>query len=255
MNVKELFYSIFPSPSKYLTYKKGNSPIILSAPHGGGIIPRGVPHRTYGNRGKDSYTRSLIQKVIYNLSIEPYYIYSDIHRKIVDLNRNINEGAQGGDVAKSVWNLWHKTLYSYLNDVRANYGRGLYIDIHSHDKSRNFEIGIDLTASKYLKLKNRKITRANSSLYPLVKRGIVSEYDLIFGGLGIASSFERNGYKVLVPKNDSSYLNGGYNIIKHRGNGIGAIQIECPIDVLREDLDGVASTITGAINLINRNYL
>lgn len=252
--IKDLFYSIFPDTNKYLTYRTGNCPIILSAPHGGGIIPSGISQRTYGNRGKDSYTRRLIQRVIELLPEKPYYIYSNIHRKIVDLNREILEGAQGNKVAEGVWNLWHKTLRSYLQDVRRIYNKGLYIDIHSHNEDDEFEVGYGLPVKDYLSILNGKPTKKRSYMYSLKEVG-KNEYSILFGEHSFPNVLTMHEYKVEVPKSDKSFLNGGYNSKIYHGKGIGSFQIECPIQVLKYDLDGVAQAITNGILVFQERFL
>src|SRR3990172_12176611 len=112
---RDLFYSIFPNKSNYLTYRTGNSPIILSAPHGGNVRPISIPRRKYGNRSRDTYTRRLIQKVIELLDEKPYFIYANIHRSRVDLNRDLEEAAQGNKKAKEIWENWNMSLGEFRN--------------------------------------------------------------------------------------------------------------------------------------------
>ncbi len=252
--VRDLFYSIFPNKEKYLTYKLGNSPIILSAPHGGDIKPTDIPYRTYGNRSRDTYTRRLIQGIDAGLVYKPYFIYADIHRSRVDLNRDIAEAAQGNPKAEKIWYDWNKFLSTSKSEVEKRFGRGLYIDIHSHNNSDKFQIGYGLKVIDYLDLRGGWEIKKHSTMYPLVRDGY-TEKNLLFGTYSFPDSITSSGYKVLVPEKEEQYLNGGYNIHKYHGNGIGAIQIECPIPVLKNDLDGVIKALINAINSFERRFL
>lgn len=252
--IRDLFYSVFPDGKKYLTYSKGNSPILLSAPHGGGIIPAGVSQRTYGNRGRDSYTRRLIQRVIELLPDKPYYIYSDIHRKIVDLNREIKEAAQSNRLSEDIWNLWHTYLRTYSTEIINNYGKCLYIDIHSHNKHDEFEIGYGLPVKDYLAIMNGKPTRKRSYMYSLKEIGS-SEFPTLFGEHSFPNVLTLFDLKVSVPHDDKHFLNGGYNTKTYHGKGIGSFQIECPISVLKYDLESVAQAITNGIIIFQERFL
>ncbi len=251
---RDLFYSIFPNKNSYLTSGMGNSPIILSAPHGGNIKPIDIPYREHGNRSRDTYTRTLIQAIVKLLSEKPFYIYANIHRSRVDLNRDIDEAAQGNNKAIEIWKSWNNTLGNFQARVKSVYSKGLYIDIHSHNNSHKFEIGYGLTVSDYLDLKGGwEITR-HSTLFPLATQEI-KEKNLCFGYNSVPYTLESFGYDILVPENDDEYLNGGRNSKVFHGNGIGSIQIECPIPVLKDDLDGVAKALASSINSFRKSFL
>lgn len=249
--VKDLFYSYFPSNKKYLTFSIGETNIILSAPHGGGIRPVGSVERTYGNRSKDIYTRRLIQRIIELSKKRPYYIYADIHRSIVDLNRNIEEAAQGNPLAEDIWGVWNATLGQYTNSVEKLYRRGLYIDIHSHDLNSMFELGYGLKVRDYINIKNGLETDAKSTMYSKN----FDQKELLFGDHSFEHNLEFYEYKVLTPISDDKYLNGGWNIRRNHGSAIQALQIECPIQVLRRDLEGVARAITNSIEIFKERFL
>lgn len=254
MTVRDLYYSFFPETKKYLEFRKGNTNLLLSAPHGGNIRPRTIPNRTYGNRSGDTYTRRLIKKIIKNLEEKPYYVYADIHRSKVDLNRDIEEAAQGNMVMESVWREWNKIISMYLGGIKLRYFKGLYIDIHSHNKSDNFELGYGISVADYWNIKENKSPKKHSTLFQLANER-VNETDLLFGEFSFDSTLRSYDYKVLSPKSDDTYLNGGRNINKYSKNGIGTIQIECPIPVLKKDLNNIALVITEAIENFKYNLM
>lgn len=249
---RDLFYSVFPNSIKYLTYGVGNIPIILSAPHGGGIKPLSIPYRKYGNRGRDSYTRRLIQKVI-ELLDKPYYVYSDIHRSRVDLNRDIEEAAQGNRKAELIWTQWNNKLNEFTSIVKAKHGKGLYVDIHSHNNSDKFQIGYGLSVNEYNDIRVGWEINDKSTMYAF--RDGNSEFPALFGEFSFPHNLEVFGYEVLIPEAENKYLNGGRNIYKFSDKSIGAIQIECPIPVLRKDLNGVAVALANSIEIFRNNLM
>lgn len=259
-NFFEDFLSAFvPDNKKYLTYREGKTNILLTAPHGGSIQPISIPRRKYGNRSRDTYTRTLIQRILELSKDKPYFVFANIHRSRIDLNREIEEACQGNSKMEQVWNDWTRLVKEYQNNIRFYYKKGLYIDIHSHNNSNQFQIGYGLSVRDYLALlDDNKIPTKNSTMHSLKELApeyYMTEHNVLFGKYSIPKSLEMFGYKVLIPKNDKDYLNGGRNIKEFHGDGIGAMQIECPISVLRNDLDKVANCLVYGINRFKEKFL
>jgi hypothetical protein len=239
--VSDLFYSAFPK-SSYLRYGVGESNLIITAPHGGNTKPFFFPRRKFGNQLMDSYTRRLTEKIINNLDVQPYYIVSDIHRSRVDLNRTFLEGCERNPKAEKVWNSWDKALQRYTNEITYEYDKGLYIDIHSHNNGDYFQLGYNLSSSDYIKLYD-ELDVSGSSLDSL-------DYDLremVFGKYSFKYSLEDFGYEIFFPTKNEQYFNGGRNIEVYSGNGIGSVQIECPVSILKYELDAVAFALSESI--------
>lgn len=252
--INDFYYSIFPDSRKYLTFETGETNVLLTAPHGGGIKPRDIPNRAYGNRSGDTYTRRLIQKMINLMDKNPYYLYSDIHRSKVDLNRDIDEAAQGNKKAEKVWKDWNHILSSYQNIIRTNFDNGLYIDIHSHNKHNKFELGYGLSVRNYLDIREGRQVKAHSTLYAL-KEPNKSEFNTLFGDGSFVDTIEKFGFDVYTPYAEKAYLNGGRNVTKYSGNRIGALQIECPISVLKTGLNDVAYALVNGIYIFQERYM
>ena len=246
----DIYRSIFPN-GKYLTYGKGSSNVLLSAPHGGAMKPFHIPRRKYGQRGKDTYTRRLVERINSNNVLSPFYVYSDIHRSRVDLNRGIVEGAQNDYFAKGIWKDWNGLLELYTRAITKEYSRGLYIDIHSHNDGDYFELGYNLSAKSYRHLSYNGWTDSKSTLDSLGD----DTYEMVFGRKSFKSSLESYGFSTLFPTGNEVYFNGGRNIEVYNGKGIGAIQIECPVSVLETDLQAVANAITQAIEIFRKEFI
>lgn len=257
--IKDFFSSLVPNDKDYLIYHSGRRNLIISVPHSGSIKPINIPTRKYGNKSKDSYTMELIEKILQYIPTRPYYIYSRIHRSKIDFNRDVKEACQDNLKMEHLWNVWNNTLHDYINTVRFYYKKGLYIDLHSHNNSDKFQIGYGLPVKDYLiLLDNKKIPTKNSTMHPLKEYDsseYISEHSVLFGEYSIPHNLETFGYQVLIPKNDDDYLNGGRNIKTFTGNGIGSMQIECPIPILKNDLDGVAKALVSSIEIFSKKFL
>ena len=249
-NFNDVYRSIFPN-GKYLTSGEGNTNVILSAPHGGGMKPLHIPRRKYGTKVKDSYTRRLIERIISNNSFRPFYVFSDIHRSRVDLNRGVEEGAQGDYYATRIWKDWNGILDMYTDKVSDMYNRGLYVDIHSHNDGDFFELGYNLGARDYRNLLRDGWTDSPTTLDSLEK----DTYEMIFDTHSFKNTLESHGYSVFMPKGSEVYFNGGRNVETYNGNGIGAIQIECPISALQDNLGAVATAITKSIDVFMKEFV
>lgn len=255
INFRDLFYSLFPQTNlnKYLIYRPGNCPIVISAPHGGDIKPYDIPYRTYGNRSRDTYTRTLLQRILETANKKPYFIYADIHRSRVDLNREIKEACQGNKKAEEIWTTWNTIISGFINDAVSKYGKVLYIDLHSHNNSDEFQIGYGLNVKNYLDVKAGWDIKANSTMYAF-KDGS-NEFPALFGEFSFPRSIENHGYKVLTPHDEKDFLNGGRNTRHFSNANVGALQIECPIPVLKKNLHHTAYSLVDAIEIFRNNFM
>ena len=240
----DILYSVIPNKT-YLTFGEGTTNLILSAPHGGDIRPISIPKRKSGTLLKDTYTRRLTEKLL-NLfkSENPFYIYADIHRSRVDLNRYVEKAINGNYRANEIWLNWDELLRDYTKKAKLYNDKVLYIDIHSHNDSDKFELGYDLSARNYINLFKNKKTRYKTTLDSLEK----DKYEMLFGEGSIKATLERFWYKTLMPTGNEVYFNGGRNIEVYSGNNVGGIQIETPIYLLKEDLDKISKVLYNAIN-------
>jgi len=131
---------------KYIEYKKGSYPLIISIPHGGTIKLKGIPKRTNGVLGIDKYTIQLGKNLIKQIEtkhkkgvniITPYYVISKIHRSIIDLNRNEDKAyINSSKIAHKLYNLYHDKMFEYIKDSIKNFGRSLLIDIHGFETEK-----------------------------------------------------------------------------------------------------------------------
>ena len=101
------YNNIYYGRNKYIEFHPGSLPIIISAPHGGNIIPSEIPDRTYGTMVTDSNTKELTLAIknafLLKIGKTPYVIINNLKRTKFDANRDSIEGAQGNLYARRAW--------------------------------------------------------------------------------------------------------------------------------------------------------
>ncbi len=252
--ISDFIKSIIPNKS-YISRDTGNSNVLITAPHGGGIRPLNIKTRTTGKLLQDTYTRRLSYKIIEMMgrfNYHPYYIIADIHRSKVDLNRSFPEATNGDKRAQAIWKEWNNLTNKYKNFILSNNRTGLLIDIHSHNDGNYFELGYNINSRDYLELVEDPEFNVPSTLDRIGKG--YSLYEKIFGEYSIANSVEKMGYKIFMPKPGDVYFNGGYMIEHYSGNRFGAIQIECPVSILKYDIDRIALTLVNAVRVFSERF-
>ncbi len=127
----------------YVFLQPGELPIILSAPHGGGLnAPEGIAPRSGEGletgpagffTGRDIGTEELARETA--LAIEqrfgkkPYVVASKLHRKFLDPNRPAKI-ALDNPAIQPVYDLYHQSLEKYCREVTNQFHRGVLLDIH-----------------------------------------------------------------------------------------------------------------------------
>ena len=148
----------YRSSCKY--HFKGNVNIILSATHGGSLMPDDVPDRTEGisihssntndrsqneepykirtvkDTGTDEFTENVVNELNNSWNLKPFVIIGQWHRKKVDFNREILEGTLNHPEAISAYKNYHMNLNDAINQVNQLFGKGLLIDIHGHAQGK-----------------------------------------------------------------------------------------------------------------------
>jgi N-formylglutamate amidohydrolase len=132
-----------PPASPLVTVRKGTMPVIISAPHGGTLDVPGVPPRKgvglpVGSAGfftgRDGGTEELAGLIAVEVFLKtgkrPYLVAAKFHRKYVDANRPPEIGYEDPR-AKPTYDAYRGTLAAFCKEVRAKYGRGLLLDVHT----------------------------------------------------------------------------------------------------------------------------
>lgn len=157
---------IYYGRAKYISYRVGNIPIILSVPHGGYSTPSEIPFRTATRcggsdafyTGGDAYTMELTTAI--RLAFEavgkiPHVVASNLSRSKVDANRPELQAACGDPEARQAWREYHAFIQQAQAQAVADFGFGLYLDIHGHGhRVQRIELGVDISSEQLRTVSN-----------------------------------------------------------------------------------------------------
>jgi len=236
--------------ASYTEYVVGDLPIIISAPHGGSMVPDEITDRTYGTTGRDTNTqelsRSIREALIELTGRAPHMIVSRLRRIKLDPNREIVEAAQGNPFAENAWSEFQGSIEVAEDIVTRDFGSGLYLDIHGHGHDiARVELGYllsrnDLTRSDAAL--NVPSLVAKSSVRALAGAVDITFAQLIRGPASLGSLLQERGTRSVPSTTDpdpdgAAYFSGGYNTSRHGsrdGGTISGIQLEHHFAGLRD---------------------
>lgn len=220
----------------YVEYIPGTLPVVLSAPHGGALTPDEIPDRTFGTLVTDSYTEETIRAArdgfLERAGEAPHIIISHLKRVKLDPNREIGEAAQDSPFAENAWEEFHGFIEVASARVEADFGKGLYLDLHGHGHEiQRVELGYLLSASDLnqddvaldgtafaLKSSIAALAQASPLPFSVLLRGETS-----FGAY-LSGQAIRAVPSVTDPSPGSdSYFSGGYNTVRHGSRDSGAV--------------------------------
>lgn len=125
----------YTSESGYVEFIAGDTPIIITAPHGGYDEPDEIEDRT-GTTVRDAYTLELSRELAAAFheatGRHPHVVSLLMARTKLDANREIEEAAQGDPLAEQVWHEFHAFTEEAKEFAVATHGQGFYIDLHGH---------------------------------------------------------------------------------------------------------------------------
>jgi hypothetical protein len=271
--------NVYFDSTGYVEYRAGNLPVILSAPHGGGLEPADIPDRDCAGcvSIRDAWTQPITEG-IYDAFVEktgcyPHVIINLLHRKKFDANRGLQEAADGNPTVEQAWYGYHAFIDSAKAQVERDYGRGLFLDMHGHGHTiQRIELGYLLSRSELQMpdgLLNTNTYIQESSIRTLAadNHSGLSHAALLRGNSSFGTIMDMKGLPSVpsstdpYPDNGEDYFSGGYNTARHgsRDNAgqIDAIQIEMNQDIrftaLAREIT-IDSTTQAIIEFIRHHY-
>ena len=139
--------------SEFIEYSKGNIPVILISVHGGTLMPEWLSDRSCPGAVtvKDDNTYELAkvtQEALSLIEASPYVVLNKMSRKKIDLNRSLEDSNCGDRSTEEYWDLFHKKVLEYRQEIEALFGKGLVLDLHGHGHSiQRIELGYLLSKS------------------------------------------------------------------------------------------------------------
>jgi len=234
-----LSVSIYAKPM--VTYIRGDSPIILTSPHGtspkNGVVPNTPLRKNSYIKGFktiwDTNTKKITKQIQFILinkyNIRPYVIIANFNRAYIDANRKPKH-AYEVDEAKEHYDAYHNSIKMAISSIKKKHNRGLLLDIHGQKFNPD---------TIYLGTLNKKSIKIP-----------------IYGKSSINDILTKSGYEI-IPKNKNNKeikYKGGYTIHKygsHHKNGIDSIQIEIGknLRMSKKDIKLVSQAIAKYISL------
>ena len=256
--VKYTAGDIITDSQGFISYRVGNTPIIITVPHDGALTPASFPDRS-GASARAENTRKVAEQFAYFFNansngLYPHIIYNNLSRSKLDPDLNQVDGAQGNSYANSLYGTYHSFLQTAIDSVEAYYDAGILLNLVEHNHSnQRIELGyllsaadLDLTNSQLNSYSGQSsvshIANLSSSSFAEVIRGYNS-----LGTLIVGSSYTSNDVNYTfeaVPTLDtptvgsSEYRSGGYTITQYgssNGGKINGIDVATPFAGFRDN--------------------
>lgn len=238
----------------YVEYIPGELPVVLSAPHGGDLLPSELPNRTFGVTGTDRNTIELtlaVRDALIDLTgYAPHVIISHLHRAKLDPNREIVEAAQGSSLAEYAWGEFQSFIDMARIELWSTFDGGMYFDMHGHGHAKNrLELGYLLSSDRMnlfdSSLNSQTVVRL-TSIREIGRDSPIPFSQVLRGPTSLGGYLEAEGVPVLPSPGDPSpgedpYFTGGYNTRRHGSMDdsevVSGIQIEHHFPGLRDTDD------------------
>jgi len=259
--------STYYGTNNLIQYVYGNLPIIITAPHGGGLTGN-LPDRTCPgittatDTNTDDLAIALQNKLADILGKTPHLVVCRLRRTKLDVNRSVTEATCGNAAATTAYNEYHNFISTARNRVVQEYGKGLLIDIHGHGHTLQvMELGYNLSASQLANsdaFLNGSSIVAGSTIRSLANNNLTSvpHAALIRGPFSLGAYLQASGYPSVpspgMPSPGSNpFFSGGYTVEtwgSKNGGNIDAIQIETNYTGVRDNATNINSYATALAN-------
>lgn len=240
--------SVLFGQRQFIEYQAGDLPLVLAAPHGGREVPSDVPDRTQGVVSMDANTQELARAIadeVRSRTGHPMHlILCRLHRSKLDPNRDLQEAAQGNEVAANAWREHHSFIEKACDAAVRRFGVAFLIDLHGHGHpDPRIELGYLLSAQDLAAddaTLNAPATIQSSSLQWITKRSSLSHAALLRGPESLGALLENEGFPAtpspLKPVPGEPFFRGGYTIQRHcdARRNITGLQIETSRPRLRD---------------------
>jgi len=247
--------------NNYIEYIAGNTPVLLTAAHGGTLMPATIPDRTAALCGGVATTvtdlntlelvRAMRQQYFTKFGKWPHVVITHLSRRKLDANRATAEAACGNSEAETALDEWR----TYINTARTamlnSSGKGWYMDIHGHGHAiQRLELGYllsvvdlnrtDATLDAATSFENSSSIRTLSQFSPLPFS------TLLRGANSLGALYAARGFPSIPSATDPSpnaddYFNGGENTrlytcsIASSNGAICGVQIETNYTGVRDN--------------------
>jgi hypothetical protein len=244
--------------SQYVEYVAGNLPLIVSAPHGGSLLPEEIPDRLAGRCGgeattvQDTNTAELAREIaaaFFRVTGRyPHLVINRLHRRKLDANRAILEAACEVEAAQTAFREFHAYIDSARTRVLADFGRGWYTDLHGHGHAiPRLELGYRVSGAE-LRLPDAELSvsspyETRSTLRTFSQQSPLSFAELLRGPTSLGALLHEEGFRAVpspaepAPLSGEDYFSGGHNVGAWGcgdGGSLCGVQIEAHFEGVRD---------------------
>lgn len=210
----------------FVEYTPGTLPLILTAAHGGTLLPADLAERSGPGivtvRDLDTDTLALLvaDSLEALTGARPHLVRVHLHRRKLDANRALGEAALGDPGAVRAWHEFHLWTEAAMESVRRSHPRGVYVDVHGHGHEiQRLELGYLLTGAELAspdELLDQDPLASKSSLGALAAWLGATPSEAIRGAASLGARFHAQGYPAVPSPQDphpagAPYFSGGYN--------------------------------------------
>ena len=221
--------------NNYIEYIAGNTPVVLSAPHGGALNPTDIPDRTTTACGGAATTvtdlntvelaRAMQQRYFARFGKYPHVILTHLSRKKIDTDRSVVEAACGNADAKIAFVEWHDFIDVATTSALQTFGKAWYMDMHGHGHNiQRLEIGYLLSATA-LNLTDASLNantafRDSASIRTIAEGSPLTFSQMLRGSTSLGGLYASVGFNAVPSSVDprpstDPYFTGGYNTRRH----------------------------------------
>ena len=238
---------VHSDPGGWIEYTIGDAPLVISAPHGGALVPTFIPDRTCAEclTGADVGIEDLARRVgaqfFARTGRHPHMVINKLQRGKLDPNRSVEEATGGNAVTIPLWKAYHAFLDTANARVAAENHRGLLLDLHGHSHAiERIELGYlvtsgDLQRSDAALSASGAVARSGITRLASDNAGHLGAAALLRGPSSLGALLGQNGYpsvpspSIPAPAPADEFYDGGYIVDHHgssRGGPVDAVQIE-----------------------------
>lgn len=201
----------------YIEYIAGDAPVILTAPHGGALLPASIPDRTPAacggfattvtDRNTEDLVRAMQRRYYARFGRYPHVVIAHIARRKLDANRTAPEAACGNADAELALREWHGFIDVAKRAALASAGKGWYMDIHGHGHAiQRLELGYLLTPAQMdlddTALDAQRAYADTSSIRTIARASTLPFAQLLRGPTSLGTLYANNGFPSLPSVQD-----------------------------------------------------
>ncbi len=214
------------SKANLIEYVPGDLPIVLTAPHGGHLMPSDIPSRTSGVLDSDAHTQELSRTIAAVLHERTghhiHVVISRLHRSKLDPNRDLPEAAVQ-QTAVAAWTAYHQFIEDACAASIRTHGWAFLIDLHGHGhKQPQVELGYvhsALDLADCVERINEPSFAASGSLGLVAARSPLPYNELLHGPTSLGALLENHGFPATPsprqPIPGEPFFRGGYTVQRH----------------------------------------